>query len=159
MLTIRIVAVGKLKEDYWRRAVQEYQKRLSAYCKLELVEVEEFRLGDDPSPAMIQKALQAEGERILKKLLSQGTTVALCIEGRQLTSPQLAQLLEQTALHSSQLNVVIGGSFGLSDAVKGAAQHRISMSPMTFPHQLARVMVCEQLYRGMSINAHAKYHK
>ena len=159
MQTIRIVAVGKLKEDYWRRAVQEYQKRLSAFCKLEVVEVEEYRLGNNPSDAMIQRAIEEEGESLSKKLLPQGITVSLCIEGKMLTSPELAHLLEQSSLRSSQMNFVIGGSYGLSEKVKTRSDYRLSMSPMTFPHQMARVMVCEQIYRGMSINAHTKYHK
>ena len=158
MLTIHLICVGKLKEAYLREAQAEYTKRLSAFCRLDLVEIAEYRLPENPSQAQVAKGLQAEGKDILARL--RGTAVALCIEGKELASPGLAEWLSTAALHGeSELCFVIGGSFGLSDEVKNAAALRLSMSPMTFPHQLARIMLLEQLYRACSINANGKYHK
>ena len=159
MLTVRILCVGKCKEKYWREACAEYGKRLSAFCRFEVLEVDEERLPERPSKAQIESGLEQEGKRLLQKA---GSTpiVALCIEGKELSSPQLAQYVERAAVNgASSLAFVIGGSWGLSEEVKRAGARRLSMSPMTFPHQLARVLLCEQLYRACSINAGAKYHK
>ena len=160
MIGVTVIAVGRLKEDYLRAACAEYQKRLGAFCKPSVVEIEEHRLPDNPSLAQIQAGLEAEGERILRAVPSNALTVALCIEGRELSSPQLAQRLAQAGVEGrSQIVMIIGGSHGLAERVKAAAQLRLSISPITFPHQLARVMVLEQLYRAFSINAGTKYHK
>ena len=160
MQAVTILAVGKLKEGYLRDAAAEYQKRLSAFCKLKIIEIDEERLPQDPSPALIQKTLEAEGRRILAKIPTQAYVVPLCIEGRQLPSEKLAEKLEALATSGcSQIVFIIGGSHGLADAVKARADFKLSMSEMTFPHQLARVMLLEQVYRAYSILTGTKYHK
>lgn len=157
MLKIQVIAIGKVKEDWMRQGIAEYQKRLGAYCRFEIIELEEYRLPDNPSEAEIARGLEEEGNRILKK--AAGLIFPLCIEGEMLSSPQLAQLISSSAQKSGCLSFIIGGSFGLSPRVKAAAAQKISFSRLTFPHQLARVLLCEQLYRACSINAGAKYHK
>ncbi|MFQ9846046.1 MAG: 23S rRNA (pseudouridine(1915)-N(3))-methyltransferase RlmH [[Clostridium] leptum] len=159
MLTVRILCVGKCKEKYWREACAEYGKRLSAFCRFEVLEVDEERLPERPSKAQIESGLEQEGKRLLQKA---GSTpiVALCIEGKELSSPQLAQYVERAAVNgASSLAFVIGGSWGLWEEVQRKAALRLSMSPMTFPHQLARVMLCEQIYRAFQIAHSGKYHK
>ena len=157
MLKIQVIAIGRMKEDWMRQGIAEYQKRLGAYCKFEIIELEEYRLPDNPSEAEIARGLEEEGTRILKK--ASGLIFPLCIEGDMLTSPQLAELIAGSALKSGCLSFIIGGSYGLSPQVKAAAARRISFSRLTFPHQLARVLLCEQIYRACAINAGAKYHK
>ena len=159
MLTVRILCVGKCKEKYWREACAEYGKRLSAFCRFEVLEVDEERLPERPSKAQIESGLEQEGKRLLQKA---GSTpiVALCIEGKELSSPQLAQYVERAAVNgASSLAFVIGGSYGLAERLKGESWVKLSMSPMTFPHHLARVMLLEQIYRACAINNHTKYHK
>ena len=160
MRAITVLCVGKLKERYWREAVAEYEKRLSAFCRLSIVEVEEERLPDNPSPADIQRTIEAEGARLLQRVPGGAAIFALCIEGKEIDSPALAATLDRLAVDGTSHTVfIIGGSWGLSDAVKRAARMRLSMSPMTFPHQLARVMLLEQLYRAGQISSGGKYHK
>ena len=159
MLNISIICVGKLKESYWREACAEYQKRLSGVCRFEIIEVEEEKVPEKASPAQIARAVDQEGKRLLKK--AEGfPCFALCIEGTQLSSHQLAEKIQKMGINGmSGLALVIGGSWGLSEEVKEKAEFRLSMSPMTFPHQLARVMVCEQVYRAFQILHSGKYHK
>ena len=160
MLSIHILAVGKLKESYLREACQEYQKRLGAFCKLTITEIEEYKLPDRPSEAQIRAGMEEEGKRILAKLPSGSYPIMLCIEGKQLPSEELAARMEELSVQgTSTIAFVIGGSCGLSDSVKAAARMKLSMSKMTFPHQLARVMLLEQIYRAFSINAGTRYHK
>ena len=160
MLSVTILCVGKLKERYLTDACSEYGKRLSAFCKLSVVELPEYRLPDNPSEAEIQKCIEKEGESILVKIPKDAYVLPMCIEGKMLTSPQLAEKLREIPLAGkSHVVFIIGGSCGLSDAVKARGDLRLSMSPMTFPHQLARVMLLEQIYRGFMINAGNKYHK
>ena len=160
MLHVDIVAIGRLKEPWLREGMAEYLKRLSAYCSPEVIELPEYRLPENPSPAQIAECVEKEGERILAKLPKGACTVAMCIEGKMMSSERLAAYLQKTAVDGvSTFALVIGGSYGLSERVKASASLRLSMSPMTFPHQLARVMLLEQLYRALSINANAKYHK
>lgn len=160
MMTVTLLAVGKLKESYLREACAEYQKRLGAFCRLAVVEADEHRLPDNPSQAQIDAGLEAEADRLLRAIPQGAYTVALCIEGKELSSQGLSQKIQQAAVGGkSQVAFVIGGSFGLAPRVKAAADLCLSMSPMTFPHQLARVMVLEQLYRAFSIQAGNKYHK
>ena len=158
MLHVKVICIGKLKESYLREAQEEYQKRLGAYCRLEILELPEYRLPPDPSGAEIDRGLSEEGKRILQK--AGGMLIPLCIEGKELSSPELAQEIAQRSLTGeSCISFIIGGSFGLAEDVKRQASLRLSMSPMTFPHQLARIMLLEQLYRAFSINANTKYHK
>lgn len=156
MLGVRIVCVGKLKESYWRAAVEEYEKRLSALCKFEIVELPEARLPGSPSEGEIAAALERESSAILPKL--SGLVVPLCIEGKQVDSVGLSRMLEGAMQSPGSVSFVIGSSFGLSDSVKRMGKG-LSMSAMTFPHQLARVMLCEQIYRGLQILRGAPYHK
>ena len=158
MIAVTLYCVGNLKEKYWREACGEYEKRLGRFCRFSCVELEEYRLPADPSPAQIEQGLAEEGRRILSRISPKETVAALCIEGKKLTSPQLARLLEEQAMEGP-LALVIGGSYGLSSQVKERARLRLSMSDMTFPHQLARVMLLEQLYRGFMIQSGGKYHK
>jgi 23S rRNA (pseudouridine1915-N3)-methyltransferase len=159
MLTVEIVCVGGLKEAYWRDACSEYNKRLTPWAKVHVTEIAEERCAN-PSPAQIETVLAAEGARILAALPEQAYVVALCIEGEQMTSQQLSGKISQVMLSgNSTIAFVIGGSFGLSLAVKNRASLRFSMSKLTFPHQLSRVMLLEQFYRAMSILMGGKYHK
>ncbi len=160
MLNITLLCVGKLKERYWRDACEEYEKRLGAFCKFRLVEVAEERLPDNPSAAQIAATIEAEGERLIAQIPKDSAVIALCIEGKEMDSPALAEYIERLAVDgTSHIVFIIGGSWGLSDTVKGRARLRFSMSKLTFPHQLARVMLLEQIYRAFQINKNGKYHK
>lgn len=158
-MRLTVIAVGGLKEKFFREAAAEYQKRLSAYAKLEILEIAEARLRGE-SGAKIARALEEEGGRILQKIGPRAYVTALCVEGRQMGSVEFSEkLAEVTASGRSELVFVIGGSHGLSDAVKRRADLRLSFSEMTFPHQLMRVVLLEQLYRACNIEAGGKYHK
>ena len=160
MLKIDLITVGKLKEDYLRRACEEYAKRLGSYCKLQIFELPEYKVPQNPSDAHIANCIQQEGQSILAKIAPQSYVVAMCIEGKMLSSEDLAETFTQVQNRGmSQLSFIIGGSWGLSDEVKQRADFKLSMSRMTFQHQLARVMLMEQLYRSFSINNNSKYHK
>ena len=160
MLSIRLICVGKLKERFYAEAVAEYTKRLSAFCRLELIELPEERLGENPSDSEIETALNREAEQIERKLLKDGTLICLCVEGGQMESEAFAGLLTRTENSGRpRLSFVIGGSFGLARRLKDRADLRLSMSKMTFPHHLARVMLLEQIYRGFQIKEGSKYHK
>lgn len=160
MMHITVLCVGKLKEPYLRQGCAEYSKRLGSMCRFNIIEVEEERLPDRPSAAQISAALQAEGHRLLSHIPRSAAVIAMCIEGQSLASPALARYLEKLAVDGIGHAVfLIGGSWGLSDEAKAAADLQLSMSAMTFPHQLARVMLCEQLYRAAQISSGGKYHK
>lgn len=160
MMNVTLLCVGKLKEDYLRAACAEYQKRLGAFCRITVTEVAEERLPERPGAAQIDAALAGEGTRLLAKLPGGAYPVALCIEGERYTSEQLARNISTLAANgTSALVFLIGGSYGLAEPVKAACRLRLSMSDMTFAHQLARVMLLEQVYRAFSINANTKYHK
>ena len=160
MQRVTILCVGKLKEKFYIDAAAEYVKRLQRYCKLDIVELPEYRLPEDPSPAEIQKALQAEGAAIRERLPKGGAVIALCIEGKTCSSVELSHRMEELAVAGkTQLTFLIGGSVGLDESLKRQADWRLSMSPMTFPHHMARIMLLEQLYRAYQIAAGTKYHK
>lgn len=161
MIKINIICVGKLKEKYWRDAIAEYAKRLSAFCRFEVVELAESKLPDDPSDKQKLAALESEAKAMQTYLDQKGAfNIAMCIEGKQLPSEQLSKRLDSCGTNGySVINFVIGSSFGISEAVKQRADMRLSMSEMTFPHQLARVMLTEQIYRAFQISANTKYHK
>lgn len=154
---LRLITVGKLKEQWLRDGYDEYAKRLRRYCQPELVELAEARLSENPSSAEIAAALDAEGKEILKRC--EGKVIAMCIEGKQLSSEQLSQKIDAFSQESGTLCFVIGSSFGLHDSVKQRADLRLSMSPMTFTHQIARVLLMEQIYRAYQISTGGKYHK
>lgn len=159
MMSITILAVGGLKERYFAEACAEYQKRLTAFCKLNIIEVDEYRLPQNPAAAEIEKCLAAESGSILSKIPARAAVIPLCIEGKAMSSPELARQLEKISVTVSHVVFVIGGSHGLSQQVKNLAVSRLSMSAMTFPHQLARIMLLEQIYRAFSITGNLKYHK
>lgn len=159
MLNVKIVCVGKLKEAWLSSASAEYIKRLSRYCSFSLTELSECTLPENPSQSQIDAALAKEAAEITKAC-SGCYTVALCIEGKQLSSEEFSGLFEKISLSGrGKVAFVIGSSHGLSDSVKQSADMRISVSKMTFPHQLFRVMLLEQIYRAFTISAGAKYHK
>lgn len=160
MQKVTVLCVGKLKEAFYAAAVAEYQKRLQRHCKLEIVELPEQKLPESPAPAEIEQALAREAALIEEKLPKGGAVIALCIEGTELSSEALSKKLAQLAsAGASQLTFLIGGSFGLHPRVKQRADLRLSMSPMTFPHHLAWVMLLEQIYRAYQIDAGTRYHK
>ena len=160
MLKITIIALGHLKEKYLREASAEYEKRLKAFCKLEITELEPVRLSDTPRQTEIESALKLEADKILSLVPSNAFLIPLCIEGKLLSSEDLSKKLETVAVSgSSHVVFVIGSSYGLSDLVKSRASFKMSMSPMTFPHQLARIMLLEQIYRSFKITQGGTYHK
>lgn len=161
MLNVNLITVGKLKESYLRDACAEYQKRLQAFCKLNIVELNESRLPDSPSEKEIKTALSNEGKAMMSLLSGNGCyNITMCIEGKQLSSVKFAEKLEKISVDGkSTVNIVIGSSFGIADEIKAMSDFKLSMSEMTFPHQLARVMLLEQLYRAFQINSGGKYHK
>lgn len=160
MIKIKIISLGKLKEKYLREASAEYEKRISGYAKLEIIELEPERLSEEPSASQIEAALKSEAERIIKRIDQGSYTVAMCIEGIQTDSSEFGRLIEQKTNDGvSSFTFVIGSSYGLHESVKQRANLRISFSQMTFPHQLFRIMLLEQIYRGFKINEGARYHK
>ena len=159
MLTVRFITVGTLKEAYLKEAVAEYQKRLSGFCKVEEVNLKESRLSDRPSEAEIKAALEAEGKAILEAIPSRAYAIALCVEGQQFSSPDLAKKLEKICDTASDICFVIGSSYGLAPEVKKACQLRLSVSELTFPHQLMRVILYETVYRCFNILKGTQYHK
>ena len=160
MLNITIIAVGKLKEQYLRDASAEYQKRLSTLCKLNIVEINPEKLSDNPSAKEVENALNNEAKKIIEKIPKGAKVYSMCIEGKQRTSEELSREIDNLALEGvSNIVFIIGGSFGLSDEVKKLSAFRLSMSKMTFPHQIARIMLLEQIYRATQISIGTKYHK
>lgn len=159
MLTFRLITVGTLKESYWRDAVAEYKKRLAGFCRFEEINLKETKLPDDPSPAQISAALESEGEQMMAYLTPRVYKIALCVEGKQMSSEALAQRLDEVSARASEVCLVIGSSHGIAPRVKAACDLRLSLSELTLPHQLARVVVCEVIYRCMNILRGTKYHK
>ena len=160
MLAVQLLCVGKMKEKFYIEGAAEYVKRLGAYCKLTVTELPEERLPENPSPAQIEGALEKEGNAILAKIPKGSKVVALCVEGKTMSSEKLAEAVDGWAVQGvSQITFLIGGSYGMHESVKRRADLRLSMSPMTFPHHLARVMVLEQIYRAFKINEGSSYHK
>lgn len=159
MIKVTVIALGKLKESYLREAVGEYTKRLSRYCTLNILETEPVKLGDNPSKSQIDAALEREAEIILKKIPQDSFACALCVEGKELSSEQLAERINSLSAMGKNITFIIGSSYGLSERVKKACDLRLSMSQMTFPHQLFRVMLLEQVYRAFKINEGSTYHK
>ncbi len=160
MQQITVLCVGRLKEPYLTAACAEYQKRMQTLCKLQILELPAQRTPDDPNDAQIRQAIEKEGALILEKIPAGAAVVALCVEGKQMDSERFSRLLSDYATAGKdKVCFVIGGSFGLSDAVKRRADRRLSVSEMTFPHQLFRVMLLEQIYRAKQIERGSKYHK
>lgn len=160
MFDITLIAMGKLKEKFYTCAAAEYEKRLKGYCRFQILELPEVRLPDDPSPAEIQAGLEKEGELIITKIPKGAWFCVLTPEGKLTSSEALAEKLKDVKLSGkSSACFLIGSSFGIAPKVKAMADYKLSMSPMTFPHHLARIMVLEQIYRAEAIQAGSKYHK
>ena len=160
MFDITLIAMGKLKEKFYLSAAAEYEKRLNGYCRFKILELPEVRLPEDPSPAEISAGLEKEAEMIFSKIPKGAWLCVLTPEGKLLSSEQLADKMKAVKLSGkSSACFLIGSSFGMSPRVKEKADFKLSMSPMTFPHHLARVMVLEQLYRAEAIQSGSKYHK
>lgn len=160
MININIICIGKLKEKFWREACDEYAKRLCAFCRFKIMELPETKTPENPSEAQTQKTVDEEGKKILSALGKGDFAVAMCIEGKMISSEKLASFIAEKSVSGvSHMTFIIGGSWGLSDEVKKRADYKLSISPMTFPHQLARVMLCEQVYRAFQISSGGKYHK
>lgn len=154
-----VLCVGKLRERYWREAADEYKKRLSRFGRIEEIEVADKPEPVNASAADEMRVLREEGADLLKRIRPDDVVIALCIEGKAMTSPDLARALAQEEGSGRRVVFVIGGSLGLAPEVIARAQRKLSFSPMTFPHQLARVMLLEQVYRACKINAGERYHK
>lgn len=160
MIKINVISLGRLKEKYLREAVEEYSKRISAYAKMNITELEPEKLSDNPSDSEIEAALKTEADKIMKKIESGSFTVAMCIEGKQMASEEFANMMsEKINSGTGVFNFIIGSSFGLHSSVKNAANLKFSFSRMTFPHQLFKVMLLEQIYRAFKINEGGRYHK
>lgn len=160
MFDITLITVGKLKEKFYLSATAEYEKRIKGYCQFRIIELPEYRLPDNPSPAEISAALEKEADAILAKIPKGAWFCTLTPEGKLLSSEILAETIRGVKLSGkSTACFLIGSSFGISPRLKALADLKLSMSPMTFPHHLARVMVLEQLYRAEAIQAGSKYHK
>lgn len=159
-MNINVICVGNLKEKYWVDACAEYQKRLKRFCTFNVIELKESKLPKNASQADEQTVIEKEGESILAKIGKDDYVIAMEIEGKQIDSVQLSKKIETVTLQGkSTIDFIIGGSLGLSNAVKSRADYGLSFSKMTFPHQLARVMLLEQVYRAFMISSNATYHK
>ena len=160
MLNIKIIATGSLKEAYLREAVAEYRKRLGAWAKVEEIELKEEKLPENPSQSQIDSALQKEAKAIFEKISTKTFVIAMCVEGKQLSSEELASKLDDIASSGkSEIAFIIGSSYGLDTSVKERADFKLSVSKLTFPHQLLRVILYETTYRALSIVNGTKYHK
>lgn len=160
MLNINLICVGKMKEPHYIAAYSEYEKRLKPYAKFELTELNEVKLPNSPSPSDIAAGLEKEADEIRKIIPKGSYIIAMCIEGKQISSTELADLFTKCANSGKgKITFLIGSSNGLADSIKSMADYKLSMSKMTFPHHLARVMLAEQIYRGIMINEGSKYHK
>ncbi|MBE7030161.1 MAG: 23S rRNA (pseudouridine(1915)-N(3))-methyltransferase RlmH [Ruminococcaceae bacterium] len=159
-MKIKLICVGKLKEAYLRDAVAEYSKRLGRFCTLEVVELPDEKIPERASQAQMEKVIATEGERIAKHIGAGEFVVPMCIEGKQLASEQFAKTLAEVTLRGmSTVTFIIGGSLGIADHIKKQGDFKLSLSAMTLPHQLARVVLLEQIYRAFKINAGQEYHK
>ena len=159
MTNVRFITLGTLKEQYLRDAAAEYEKRLGAFCRFENIQLKEERLSDSPSQSEIKNALERESVKILEQIPPRAYCIAMCVEGKQLSSEELAQKLDLAVQDTSDICFIIGSSFGLSDTVKQRADMRLSVSKLTFPHQLMRVVLLEAVYRAFNIQKGTKYHK
>jgi len=159
LIKIDIIALSKLKEDYLQKASNEYTKRLSRYCDLKITEINPVSLPDNPSASQIESALDNESQMITKSIPKEAFVIALCVEGKELSSEELAIKIKSLKNEGKHICFIIGSSYGLSDKIKNIANLRLSLSKMTFPHQLFRILLLEQIYRGFKINEGSTYHK
>lgn len=159
-MKITVLCVGKVKEKFYRDAIDEFSKRLSRYCKMEVVEVADEKTQEQASDVEIRLVKEKEGERLLKNIKEDAYVITLCIDGKQLNSEELSEKMEKLGVQGvSHIYFVIGGSLGLADEVIKRADYKLSFSKMTFPHQLMRVILLEQIYRGYRIMNNEPYHK
>lgn len=159
MMKLTVISPGRLKEKYLRDAADEYIKRLSRFCDLTVIEPEPIRLPEHPNENQVNAALDDEADILLKKIPDNAFVVALCVEGKRLTSEQFAGRVSELSAMGRAMTMVIGSSYGLSERVKKRADLKLSLSDMTFPHQLFRIMLLEQIYRAFQINIGSEYHK
>ena len=160
MINVTVIALGRLKESYMREFCAEYEKRLKAFCKIKIFELSPVRLPQNPSDGDIKNALKSEADMIKSKIPSGAYVFSMCIEGKQMSSAAFSEKIADIALSGkSNIVFIIGSSFGLSDEIKKMSDFKFSMSEMTFPHQLARCMLLEQIYRAFEISSGGKYHK
>lgn len=159
MIQVTLITVGTLKESYWREAMAEYEKRLCAFCKPQILQIKEVKVSDDPSEGEIAAALSEEGKRILAAIPQRSYKIALCVEGTEYSSEALAKRLDGILAQSGSLTLIIGSSHGLAPEVKQACDMHLSVSKLTFPHQMMRVLLLEVLYRAFGILKGTKYHK
>lgn len=159
MLNVKIYVTGTLKEQYYKDAIAEYKKRLGAYCKLDIIEYKEYKLPENPSEKQIEQALISEGQKILSDISPRAYKIAMCVEGKQLSSEEFAEKLDKISTSNGELAIIIGSSYGLSNELKQACDFRMSVSKMTLTHQMLRVWLVEIIYRCLSINNGGKYHK
>ena len=159
MLNVTVITVGNLKESYLREASAEYEKRLGGFCRLEMIQLKETKLPEAPTEGQITAALSSEGKQIMAAMPSRAYRIAMCVEGQQLTSEQLATRLDEVGNTHGSVCLVIGSSYGIAPEVKAACDFRFSVSKLTFPHQLMRVLLLETLYRSLGILKGTKYHK
>lgn len=158
-MNITVVCVGKIKEKFFTDAIGEYAKRLSRFCRLEIIEVKDIKIPDNASDKECEAIIEKEGEAILSKIPKDSYIIPLCIEGKELSSPDLAEKINSIAMEKSHITFIIGGSLGMSDNVKTLGNFKLSFGKMTLPHQLMRVVLLEQVYRAFKINAGESYHK
>lgn len=159
MTNLTVIVTGSLKENYWVSAVNEYKKRLGSYCKVDEIELKEERIQNEDSESEVLSALKVEGERVLSKIPEGAWVVALCVEGKQMDSVVLSKKIGEAVDKTGKICFIIGSSHGLSNEVKRRADLKLSVSELTYPHQLVRVMLYEMIYRSFTIRAGKKYHK
>jgi len=159
MVHVKMIVLGTLKESYLRDAAAEYEKRLGGFCRFETVQLKEEKLSDDPSEGEIRRALEKEAAAILAQIPPRAYCVAMCVEGKQLSSEELAEKMAQMEQQAGEICFIIGSSYGLSPDVKARADLRLSVSKLTFPHQLMRVLLLEAVYRAFNIRKGTRYHK
>ncbi len=160
MLQINILYVGNIKDKFYAEAVKEYEKRLSAFCKIKNIELKEEKPPENPSDAEIALVIKKEGDRLLEALPKKGYKIALCVEGTQISSEELAKKISAVTISGdSEITFIIGGAFGMDERVKKAADYRLSISKMTFTHRMMRVILAEQIYRALNILSGGNYHK
>ena len=158
-MNITVVCVGKIKEKFFTDAINEYSKRLSRFCKIDIVEVKDIKIPDNPSDKECAQVLEKEAELILAKIPKDSYIIPLCIEGKEFSSPELADKIRTISMEKSHITFIIGGSLGMTEDVKRIGSLRLSFGKLTLPHQLMRVVLLEQIYRAFKINGGESYHK
>lgn len=159
MLKIKIISVGKLKEKSLKELIKEYEKRLSRFIKLEFIEINDLSVPDNPSDAEINEVLRKEANEIIKNISPKAYVVSMCIEGKKIDSVEFSKIISSKTFDYSEINFIIGSSHGLSNEIKKSSHFKLSMSDMTFPHNLAKLMLTEQIYRAFKIINKESYHK